>query len=439
MQIYLVGGAIRDRLLGRPVRERDYLVVGATPQEMQAQGYRQVGRDFPVFLHPQTQEEYALARTARNAAGNGLPHADPSVTLEEDLARRDLTINAIAESSTGELIDPFGGLKDLRRRVLRHVSPAFTDDPVRVLRAARLMARYADLGFTIAEETWALMRQLVDGGRLDRLVPERTWQELTGALGAANPQPFFDTLRQCGALARILPEIDDLYGVPQPSRWHPEVDSGVHTLMALGVACELSDSLEVRFATLTHDLGKADTPSHILPGHHGHEERGRRLVEVLCERLKAPNRFRELAMSCSLYHGYTHRLYELRAKTVVKLLMGLDAFRRPERLRQFLLVCEADYRGRKGFHTRPYPQAADLWRLFQIASGAGLAPEEAAVKGSLRGEVIRRKRVRRIAAQMQAIRARQGSAAESVENPETGDIGTDGGAQRTEKEDQQDA
>jgi tRNA nucleotidyltransferase (CCA-adding enzyme) len=439
MQIFLVGGAIRDRLLRRPVQERDYLVVGATPQEMLALGYRQVGRDFPVFLHPQTREEYALARTGRNAVADGLPHADPSVTLEEDLARRDLTINAIAESSSGELIDPFGGLNDLQRRVLRHVSPAFAEDPVRVLRVARLMARYADLGFTIAEETWALMRQLVEGGCLDRLVPERIWQELTGALGTANPQPFFHTLRQCGALARVLPEIDGLFGVPQPTRWHPEVDCGVHTLMALGVACELSESLEVRFATLTHDLGKADTPSRILPSHHGHEERGRRLVDALCERLKAPNRFRQLAMSCTLYHGYTHRLYELRPKTVVKLLMGLDAFRRPERLRQFLLVCEADYRGRKGFHARAYPQAADLWYLYQAASGARLKPDEAADTGWLRGEAVRRERVRRVAAEMPAIRAREGSAAESIEDAETGDIGTDGGAQSTEKEDQQDA
>jgi tRNA nucleotidyltransferase (CCA-adding enzyme) len=434
MQIYLVGGAIRDRLLGRPVQERDYLVVGATPQEMLELGYRQVGRDFPVFLHPQTHEEYALARTDRSAVADGRPHADPSVTLEEDLARRDLTINAIAESSNGELIDPFGGLTDLRRRLLRHVSPAFAEDPVRVLRVARLKARYADLGFSIAEETWALMRQLVDAGRLDRLVPERVWQELIGALSTAKPQAFFDSLRQCGALARALPEIDGLYGVPQPTRWHPEVDCGVHTLMALGVACELSESPEVRFATLTHDLGKANTPSHILPSHHGHEERGRRLVEGLCERLKAPNRFRELAISCTLYHGYTHRLYELRPKTVVKLLMGLDAFRRPERLRQFLLVCEADYRGRKGFYARPYPQAADLWRLYLAASGASLQPDEAAGTGWLRGEVIRRERVRRVAAALPNI-----SAAESVEDAETGDIGADSGAQGTEEEDQHDA
>ncbi len=439
MQIYLVGGAIRDKLLGRPVKERDYLVTGASVEQMLALGYRQVGRDFPVFLHPQTHEEYALARTRRAGIASGRPHADPAVSLEQDLARRDLTINAIAESSRGELIDPFGGVEDLKRRVLRHVSPAFAEDPVRVLRVARLMARYADLGFSVAEETLSLMQQLVDEGRLDRLVPERQWQELIGALGTANPKPFFETLRRCGALARILPEIDALFGVPQPTHWHPEVDCGVHTLMALGVACELSESLEVRFATLTHDLGKANTPAHILPSHYGHEERGTRRIDRLCRRLKVPNRFRELALSCARYHGYTHRLYTLRAKTVIKLLMGLDAFRRPQRLRQFLLVCEADYRGRQGFHARAYPQADDLWRLYEAARGVSLGDAAAADSGWLRGQAIQRARLRRVAAALAELAVRSGSAAETVEDAETGDIGADGGAQGAEKEDQQGA
>ncbi len=439
MQIYLVGGAIRDKLLGRPVKERDYLVTGATTDDMLALGYRQVGRDFPVFLHPETHAEYALARTRREGAAAGRPHAHPSVTLEQDLARRDLTINAIAETSSGELIDPFDGVEDLRRRVLRHVSPAFAEDPIRVLRVARMMARYADLGFTVAEETLSLMQRLVDEGRLDGLVPERVWQELIGALGAADPRPFFETLRRCGALARVLPEIDALFGVPQPTRWHPEVDCGVHTLMALGVACELSDSLEVRFATLTHDLGKANTPSHILPSHYGHEERGTRRIERLCQRLKAPNRFRELAVSCARYHGYTHRLYELRAKTLLKLLLGLDAFRRPQRLRRFLLVCEADYRGRQGFHGRAYPQADDLWHLYEVARGVSLGAEASADSGWLRGQAIQRARLRRVSVAMAELADRSGSAAEAVEDTEARDIGADGGAQGAEKEDQQGA
>jgi tRNA nucleotidyltransferase (CCA-adding enzyme) len=412
MQSYLVGGAIRDRLLGLPIKERDYVVVGATPEEMLSLGYRQVGRDFPVFLHPETQEEYALARVNRQGVASGLPYADPSVTLEQDLGRRDLTINAIAETPEGTLVDPFGGEEDLKQRLLRHISPSFAEDPVRVLRIARFMARYAALDFSIAPETLALMRELVDRGELDALVPERVWQELMGALATADPGPFFNSLKQCGALARVFPELDDLYGVPQPTRWHPEVDCGVHTLMALKVACELSDSPEVRFATLTHDLGKANTPSHILPSHYGHEERGKQLVEGMCRRLKAPIRFRELALSCATYHGYTHRLYELRAKTVVKLLSGLDAFRRPQRLRQFLLVCEADYRGRESFHARSYPQAADLWRLYEVAREVSLPAGSATDRGWLQGEAIRQARVREVAAAMSSM-----PEAGSVNNP----------------------
>lgn len=431
MQIYLVGGAVRDRLLGRPVTERDYVVVGATPQQMLELGYRQVGRDFPVFLHPQTKQEYALARTRRGRGADGSVHADPSVSLEEDLARRDLTINAMAMSEDGVLIDPYGGEADLQRRRLRHVSSAFSEDPIRVLRVARFTARYAELGFSVADETLELMREMADSGQLDELVPERIWQELVRVLGEDDPRPFFESLRQAGALARLLPEIAGLYGVPQPARWHPEIDCGVHTLMALKVACELSSSTEVRFAALTHDLGKAVTPDHILPSHYGHESRGERLVKSLCRRLKAPARYRELATVCALYHGFTHRLYDLRAKTVVKLLSGLDAFRRPERLEQFLLVCEADYRGRQGFHQRPYPQAADLRALFQAAKAATLPSQENEAEGWLRGEAIRRARVRQVTALLDRLKARSGSTGQAAEDPETGHIGTDGGTQGT--------
>ena len=431
MQIYLVGGAVRDRLLGRPVTEKDYVVVGATPQQMLDLGYTQVGRDFPVFLHPHTKQEYALARTQRGLGLDGSVHADPSVSLEEDLARRDLTINAMAMTEDGELIDPFGGQADLQQRLLRHVSGAFSEDPIRVLRLARFMARYAELGFAVADETLDLIREIADTGQLDGLVPERVWQELVRVLEEDDPRPFFECLRQTGALARLLPEIAGLYGVPQPARWHPEIDCGVHTLMALKVACELSDSTEVRFATLTHDLGKAVTPERILPSHHGHESRGERLVKSLCRRLKAPARYRELATACALYHGFTHRLYELRAKTVVKLLSGLDAFRRPERLEQFLLVCEADYRGRQGFHQCPYPQADDLRALYQAAKAAVLPSEENEAEGWLRGEAIRRARVRQVSDVMDRLKARSESTGEAVEDTETGHIGTDGGAEGT--------
>ena len=371
MQIYLVGGAIRDRLLGLPIKERDYLVVGATADELRQQGYQQVGRDFPVFLHPLTHDEYALARTQRGVSSSPeatpVPHADPKVTLEEDLARRDLTINAIAEDESGQLIDLFGGVRDLQLRVLRHVSPAFSEDPIRVLRVARFMARYHALGFTVADETMALMGRMVEQGALERLVPERVWQELKAALATDDPVPFFHTLRSCGALSRVLPEIDRLWGVPQPERWHPEVDCGVHTMMTLQIACRLTPALPVRFAALTHDLGKGVTPLDILPSHHGHEAVGVRLVGSLCERLRIPTRYRLLAERAAKYHGLCHRLNELQAKTVLKLLEDLDAFRRPQLFEEYLLVCEADYRGRKGFQNLSYPQAIEFKRLYAAA------------------------------------------------------------------------
>lgn len=390
IEVYLVGGAVRDRLLGRPPADRDFVVVGATPEALIARGFRQVGKDFPVFLHPQTREEYALARTERKT-GPGYRgfrfHAAPDVTLEEDLRRRDLTINALAEDAQGNLIDYYGGRSDLENRVLRHVSPAFAEDPVRLLRLARYAARYADLGFTVADETMALLRSMVDQGEVDALVPERVWQELVKALAAPKPARFFEVLRTAGALARLMPEVDRLFGVPQRAQWHPEIDTGVHTMLVVDMAARLtSDPLtsdlkpggletanmetanpETVFAALTHDLGKGTTPPDILPGHRGHEQRSRALVEALCDRLKTPRRFRELARGVARYHGLAHKIDELRPGTVLDLLEGLDAFRRPERLEQALIAFEADYRGRGGYQERAYPQAPRLRRFFAAA------------------------------------------------------------------------
>ena len=408
MQVYLVGGAIRDRLLGREVKERDYVVVGATPQAMLAMGYRQVGRDFPVFLHPQTHEEYALARTIRSSSHHpGQLVSDTSVTLEEDLSRRDLTVNAIAEDGEGALIDPFGGVEDLRKGVLRHVSGAFTDDPVRVLRLARLMARYSERDFQVAAETVQLIRRMAEAGELDDLVAERVWQELVKTLAEARPERFFECLRELGVLQRIFPEIDALWGVPQPKRWHPEVDCGIHTMMALAAACRLSDDPLVRFAVLTHDLGKATTPERILPSHYGHEARGARLVEGFSHRLKAPTSFREFAVRCATYHTYLHRLYELRPKTVLKLLNGLDLFRQPQNLDRFVQVCQADYQGREGFQQRDYPQARDLISAYEAAREVTSDKFRPTITGRLLGDAIHRERIRRIAQVMEPIKQQQ--------------------------------
>ena len=359
MQVYLVGGAVRDSLLGLPVRERDWVVVGGTRDELLRQNYREVGRDFPVFLHPATHEEYALARLERKVAPGyrGFEFQfGPEVTLEQDLSRRDLTINAIAKSEDGTLIDPYGGQADLAARTLRHVSQSFIEDPVRVLRVARFAARFAPMGFVVAPETLELMRAIVARGELDALVAERVWQETEKALGSLDPGAYFRVLRDCGALKVIFPEIDALFGVPQPAKWHPEIDTGVHTLMVLEQAARLSAESAVRFAALVHDLGKGVTPRSLWPTHHGHEEKSVALIDALATRLRFPTGHRDLAVLVARYHGNVHRAFELRAQTVLEFLEKADAFRRPERFAQVLLACEADARGRTGFEAQPYPQ-----------------------------------------------------------------------------------
>ncbi len=396
MKIYLVGGAVRDKLLGLPVQDRDYVVVGATPEEMTAQGFKPVGADFPVFLHPVTKEEYALARTERKS-GRGYKgftvYAAPDVTLEDDLRRRDLTINAMAEDEAGQLVDPFGGAADLKAGILRHVSPAFAEDPVRVLRVARFAARFADRGFHVANETAALMRQLVESGEVDHLVAERVWQELEGALGEKTPSRFFETLRACGALTRLFPEIDRLYGVPQPEQHHPEIDTGVHTMMVLDAAAGLTPDTRVRFAALAHDLGKGTTPPAEWPQHIAHEERGAELIKDLSRRFRVPNDYRDLAVLVARLHGNGHRAAELRAGTVLETLEALDAFRRPERVEQFVLACEADFRGRTGYAERDYPQAG-LWRqAFGAARSVDTAALAAGRNGPEVGERIRQARI----------------------------------------------
>lgn len=355
MQTYIVGGAVRDELLGRPNADRDYVVVGATPEAMLAQGFRPVGKDFPVFLHPRTQDEYALARTERKS-GHGYHgfafHAAPDVTLEEDLARRDLTINAMARAGDGSLIDPFGGQRDLQAKLLRHVSPAFAEDPVRILRIARFAARFAD--FSIAPETLELMREMVSNGEVDHLVAERVWQELAKGLSEDKPSRMFEVLRECGALARLLPEVEALFGVPQRADYHPEIDTGIHTMMVIDQSARRHFALPVRFAALTHDLGKAETPPDVLPRHIGHEERSVRLVEQVCLRLRVPNDCRDLALMTARYHGNIHRAADLRPTTVVTLLEKTDALRRPERFQQLLDACLCDYTGRLGWEDRAY-------------------------------------------------------------------------------------
>jgi tRNA nucleotidyltransferase (CCA-adding enzyme) len=380
MKTYVVGGAVRDRLLGLPVADRDHVVVGATPDEMIALGYQPVGRDFPVFLHPVTHEEYALARTERKS-GRGytgfVVHAAPEVTLEEDLARRDLTINAMAEDADGRLIDPYGGRRDLDARLFRHVGAAFAEDPVRILRVARFAARYAD--FDVAPETLALMRQMVDAGEVDALVPERVWQEVSRGLMEKRPSRLFEALRACGALVRLFPEIDRLFGVPQPPEHHPEIDTGVHVMRVVDWAAARGYDLPVRFAALTHDLGKGVTPSRFWPKHHGHEAKSVELVRALCERLRVPAECRDLALIVARDHGNAHRALELRPSTLVELFERVDAFRRPERFEQFLQACECDFRGRPGYDEKPYPAPDYLQSALAVARAvdAGAAARRA--------------------------------------------------------------
>ncbi|MFJ5378560.1 multifunctional CCA addition/repair protein [Pectobacterium sp. CHL-2024] len=396
MKIYLVGGAVRDSLLGLPVTEKDWVVVGATPENLFAQGYQQVGKDFPVFLHPVSRDEYALARTERKS-GKGYTgfvcHAAPDVTLEQDLLRRDLTINAIARTERGDLIDPYHGRRDLENRVLRHVSDAFSEDPLRVLRVARFAARFAHLGFQIAEETMALMQKMAHEGELAYLTPERVWKETEKALGTSSPDVYFQVLRDCGALTVLFPEIDNLYGVPAPAKWHPEIDTGIHTMMTVAMAARLSPEIDVRFATLCHDLGKGLTPPELWPRHHRHGPAGVKLVEALCQRLRVPNPIRDLAKLVAEYHDLVHTVQVLQPKTLLKLFDAIDVWRKPQRLEQLALTSEADARGRAGFEENPYPQGDYLREAFRVASQVSSADVVAdGFKGiDVRNELARRR------------------------------------------------
>jgi len=404
MKRYLVGGAVRDALLGLPGGDRDWVVVGAHPQELLDAGYLQVGRDFPVFLHPLTKEEHAIARTERKTAAGyrGFEvQADPSVTLEDDLLRRDLTINAIAQDEAGTLIDPHGGQRDLADKRLRHVSDAFVEDPVRILRLARFAARFD--GFTVADETMALMRRMVESGEVDALVPERVWQELARGLMEARPSRMFEVLRECGALVRLLPEVDRLWGVPQRADYHPEVDTGVHLMMVLDMSARLNGSLPVRFACLGHDLGKGTTPADVLPRHIGHEERSVALVRAVCDRLRVPLACRELAEVVAREHGNVHRSGEFGAAAVLRLIERCDAIRRPERFAEMLLACECDARGRLGLEESPYPQRERLGRALELArivDSTAVAAQAAArgLAGPAIGEAIHQARAHAIAA-----------------------------------------
>ncbi len=410
MKTYLVGGAVRDKLLNYPVYERDWVIIGATVEDMLAQGFRPVGKDFPVFLHPQTNEEYALARTERKTApgykGFAI-HADTDVTLEQDLLRRDLTINAIAEDDTGHLFDPYGGQQDIEARLLRHVSDAFSEDPVRILRVARFAARYAHLGFKVADETMQLMCDMTARGEVDALVAERVWAEMVKALTEQTPQQFFQVLRDCNALQRLLPELDKLFGIPQPPQHHPEVDTGIHSLMTLEQATKLSDNPVVRFAALMHDIGKGLTPVEMLPGHHGHEESGAQLFNSVAKRLRMPDQYKRLASQVIRYHTHCHRAFELKASTLVDTLQALDALRNNnENLELFLFACMADARGRTGFENREYQQA-DLFRTAQKAALQVNAQPfiEQGLTGSAIGDALRRKRIEVVKAAIRPLKA----------------------------------
>ncbi len=404
MKTYLVGGAVRDELLGYPFHERDWVVVGATAEQMLEKGYQQVGKDFPVFLHPKSHEEYALARTERKS-GKGytgfICHSAPDVTLEEDLLRRDLTINAIAKDENGELVDPYNGQQDIENRVLRHVSAAFAEDPLRILRVARFAARYYHLGFRIADETLALMQQMVDVGEAGHLVPERVWKEIHSALTTQTPAEFFRVLRACGALKVLIPELDALFGVPQPKAHHPEIDTGEHIMLALQMAAQLSASTTMRYATLMHDLGKALTPADQWPKHYGHDVLGVKPVNVIGERLKVPKQFTELARLSAALHIRCHICQEMRPVKLLELIEAADAMRRPDRFEELLLVCEADIRGRKGFEEAAYPQARYLKQAFEAYKSVN--PKqlvEQGFKGKVLGEELRKQRIDKIAEQL---------------------------------------
>lgn len=397
MKTYLVGGAVRDGLLNLPLKDKDWVVVGASPQQMLDAGYEQVGRDFPVFLHPSSHEEYALARTERKS-GSGYTgfvcYAAPDVTLEQDLARRDLTINAIAQDADGNFYDPYRGREDLKLRLLRHVSAAFNEDPLRVLRVARFAARFAHLNFRVADETMALMRAMAASGELAHLTAERVWKETESALLTRNPQIYFQVLRDCGALAVLFPELDNLYGVPAPAKWHPEIDTGVHALMTLAMAAQLSPELDIRFATLFHDVGKGLTPPEKWPSHHGHGPAGVPLVAALCERLRVPNTVRDLALLVTEFHDLVHTVQNQSAATLIALFDRVDAWRKPQRVEQIAITSEADARGRTGFESNPYPQGDYLrtaWRVAQSVSTKEVV--EAGFKGSEVREELTRRRV----------------------------------------------
>ncbi len=400
MKTYLVGGAVRDRLLNYPVKEQDWLVIGETPESMIQQGYKAVGKDFPVFLHPQSKEEYALARTERKTAPGYkgfIVHASPDVTLEQDLIRRDLTINAMAMNAQGEIFDPYQGQQDLQKRILRHVSPAFSEDPVRILRIARFAARYAHLGFTVAKETRDLMTQMVENGETQHLVAERVWAELHKTLLEKTPSAFFQVLKECGALAVIFPEIDALFGIPQVKKYHPEVDTGLHSLLSLEQACRLSSKAEVRLAALLHDLGKAKTDPDQWPSHHGHEQKGLSVLNQFGQRLRLPKSFLSLASQVMRYHTHCHRVFELRASTITDMLSNLGTFKLDNTLQDFILACEADSKGRTGMENQPYPQAEFLTALAQAAQQVDCsAVLTGNLKGAEIGEAIRQLRIKAI-------------------------------------------
>lgn len=400
MEVYLVGGAVRDELLGLPVHERDWCVVGATPDDLVGLGYRPVGKDFPVFIHPQSGEEYALARTERKTAAgyHGFSfHTSPEVTIVEDLGRRDLTVNAMAKDSAGNLIDPFDGRADIETKSLRHVSSAFAEDPVRILRAAKFAARFHELGFHVADDTMRLMKQMVASGEADALVPDRVWKETEAALAGANPRVYFEVLRECAALAVLFAEIEALFGVPQPAKWHPEIDSGLHTMMVLQQAAMLSEDVDVRFAALVHDLGKATTPKNELPSHKGHELRSAKLVRSLAKRLPVPNACRDLGCLVAEFHAHCHRAFELRPETILKVLDRTDAFRRAERFEKFLLACEADSRGRTGLENKAYPQADYFRAAFAAAMKVKIDDlTNAGLSGAEIGKEIKSRRVQAI-------------------------------------------